>query len=131
MTPPKGERHPLWKGTEASYNTIHRWLQRNYPKTGVCARCWKRRKTDYAFLHYPLPHTRDIRDYIELCPSCHITYDYLTGQREEKSRQALLCSHGHGPKRRLPSGRWYCRECNRLERERQRRKAGIPARVVI
>jgi len=39
------------------------------------------RKTDYAFLRYPHPYTRDILDYIELCRSCHVTFDLLTGQR--------------------------------------------------
>lgn len=77
----RGEKNYLWKGDEAGYVPIHRWLRRWHPKTGVCEECGAnvgavgQRGTHYAFKHHPEPHTRDIADYRELCPTCHKNYD--------------------------------------------------------
>lgn len=54
---------------------IHMWLNKHFPRTGICARCKKKGKTDYAFLNHPKPHTRNIEDYIELCREHHCQLD--------------------------------------------------------
>ena len=61
--------------------SIHNFLRRRNPKTGVCRLCGKevgatgRSGTHYAFLRHPEPHTTDPEDYIEVCPSCHKKMD--------------------------------------------------------
>lgn len=57
---------------EAHSATVHEHLRKTYPKTGVCERCKKERKTDWAFKRHPDPYTRDIKDYEELCRGCHL-----------------------------------------------------------
>ena len=34
-----GERHPMWKGSEAGYMAVHNWLRRSKTKTGFCEDC--------------------------------------------------------------------------------------------
>jgi hypothetical protein len=79
------EVHPLWKGDEAAITTKHIWLDRHFPKKGRCERCFKSGKTDRAFLRYPRPYTRDPLDYIELCRSCHMTFDGITQERPRRA----------------------------------------------
>jgi hypothetical protein len=76
-----GEGHYLWRGDEASYRTIHSWLNRNFPKVGLCEQCGAdvggrgHAGTHYAFLRHPEPYTRNRDDYRELCPKCHTALD--------------------------------------------------------
>ncbi len=70
-----GERHYAWRGPDASYKTLHTWLNRRFPKAGVCEQCGAEAATDYCFLHHPRPHTRDRGDYAELCRFCHRRLD--------------------------------------------------------
>lgn len=69
-----------------SVNTIHSWLNRHYPRAGVCECCGATRKTDYSFKHHPQPHTRDRSDYAELCRSCHVRFDLKNGMRRQPGK---------------------------------------------
>lgn len=69
-----GERNPRWQGDAASYNAVHRWRQRNCPKTGVCAHCNKRRKTHWANISGEYRRD-DESDWLELCVECHNRFD--------------------------------------------------------
>lgn len=62
-----------FKGEEISYNGLHKWLNKNYPKNNICNHCGKKSKTDYANISGK--YKRDIKDFIELCRKCHIEYD--------------------------------------------------------
>jgi hypothetical protein len=80
----RGSRSPHWQGDGVGYYGVHVWLQKKHPKTGVCAECGDapvtkdgRAGTQWAFLHHPGPHTRDISDYRELCRRCHYRLDHL------------------------------------------------------
>lgn len=70
----KNENHPQWKGDNASYRTIHQWLQRHYIKTGICSICNKSKKTDWANVSGNY-NREDRNDWIELCRSCHRIHD--------------------------------------------------------
>jgi hypothetical protein len=77
VPPPSfGTSHPGWRGDAASYNAIHRWVQRNHPKSGACSECGTAGRTHWAFLHHPQHPTRDITDYRELCVACHRRFDH-------------------------------------------------------
>ena len=68
-----GEKSVTWKGDDADYNTIHRWLRKHFPKTGRCEHCGLDKKTDWA--NRSGDYRRDRDDYLELCRSCHVKYD--------------------------------------------------------
>jgi hypothetical protein len=60
--------------------TIHVYVNRTYPKSGICEECGAVGKTDYASLTLH-SYTRNREDYAELCRSCHQLLDYRTGER--------------------------------------------------
>jgi hypothetical protein len=75
----RGENSPHWRGDEVSYYGIHVWLQKHHPKSGVCSECGEAKRTEWAFLRHPEPHTREISDYREMCRQCHARLDGLPG----------------------------------------------------
>jgi len=68
-----GEKNNKWKGESVSYQNLHGWLRRNYKKTGACKNCNKEAKTQWANISQQ--YKRTIKDFIELCPACHVRYD--------------------------------------------------------
>ena len=92
IPPMRGAESPHWLGDAVSYAGVHVWLAKKHPKTGVCSQCGAapvtkdgRAGTQWAFLHHPAPHTRDIGDYRELCRRCHARRDL---HLESRLRQA-------------------------------------------
>lgn len=79
----RGPRPASW-GDGLSPQAAHIFLARHYPKTGACSSCGKTGWTDYAFLHHPAAHTRNRKDYAELCRSYHVAFDYANGTRGGK-----------------------------------------------
>lgn len=79
---PIGERAYRWRGDAAVSNSIHAWITKHYPKTGICEDCRRnvgpktQAGTHYAFrFHGVKGYTRDRADYRELCPPCHMAFD--------------------------------------------------------
>lgn len=70
-----GDKHPLWKGNQCGYSAAHEWLNIHFPRKGVCLHCREEKKTGYAFKGPNGQHTRNIKDYIELCEYCHRVFD--------------------------------------------------------
>lgn len=67
--------HPAWwKGDDAGYRAIHTYLQKHFPKVGVCDECGEAKRTDYALIA-GREYSRDRADYRELCKRCHNAYD--------------------------------------------------------
>lgn len=69
--------------TSQEYNTIHKWVQYNYKKTGVCTKC-KVNNLSGKKIHWANISGNYLRirsDWIELCAKCHKKFDnrYYTG----------------------------------------------------
>lgn len=71
----RGEETSQWRGDEAGYGAVHAWLRKYHPKSGVCEECGEAKRTTYAFKRHPERHTRNRKDYLELCYSCHNRMD--------------------------------------------------------
>lgn len=81
----RGPLSPTWKGSSAAYVTKHRWMLRNFTKTGSCELCGKTpptprgRQTGTLWANKNHRYDRDLtrvrEDWIELCPKCHKGYD--------------------------------------------------------
>jgi len=65
--------NPAWKGDKAGYSAIHKWLVNHKKKIGICVMCKKDKRTEYA--NVSGKYKRDVKDFIELCTSCHRTFD--------------------------------------------------------
>ena len=84
----RGVEHPNWKGEEVGYVSLHRWLERWKPRTGICEGCGatpepKKRRVATEFANFSGEYRRDVADYIELCVSCHKKRD-MTEQKRRK-----------------------------------------------
>lgn len=75
----RGKGNPQWKGPEASYSSVHKWLVSHFQKTN-CANCDRKTGLDWALLKgKKYDHNRD--NFIVLCRSCHLKYDYTKERR--------------------------------------------------
>ncbi|KKM86040.1 hypothetical protein LCGC14_1283040 [marine sediment metagenome] len=68
-----GKNNSNWKGDAVGYFALQNWINRNYPRQGICSTCGKRANTGYVNINGE--YKRDITDFIELCMSCHKIYD--------------------------------------------------------
>ena len=68
------EKHPLWKGDEACYSSMHKWIIRHKgnAKEHKCEHCGKQAH-DWANKKHDYKHNLD--DYMALCRSCHHKFD--------------------------------------------------------
>jgi len=71
--PSFGDKSSTWKGEEAGYFVKHTWINKHYPKKGRCYFCGQKRFTHYANISGE--YKRDIKDFVELCVSCHKKFD--------------------------------------------------------
>lgn len=70
-----GPANHNWRGGAADYFTTHEWMNRYYPRAGICEECGEDgRRTEYASLTAP-DYTRNREDYAELCVPCHRRLD--------------------------------------------------------
>lgn len=75
-----GENNHKWAGDNVGYDALHDWISRYGIKTGSCQHCGtsKQTKDGRAYTHWAnvsRKYKRDLGDYIELCPSCHLYLD--------------------------------------------------------
>ena len=78
----KRELSTNWLGDRATYNAIHRWIQKNWEKTGICENCGatpkpcgrKRWGTEWHNLNRKY-NRENKKDWIELCSKCHHLFD--------------------------------------------------------
>ena len=74
-----GERNHNWKGDGLGYQSLHSWLIRHFPKTGVCEWCSRvvggSGTAGTHFANISGEYRRDRSDFMELCSSCHKLYD--------------------------------------------------------
>ena len=83
----KEEQSRRWKGDNAGYVAIHIWLKNKLGKATRCENpnCKYPKKVKYRqpiskpkrfeWASISRKNLRDKNDYIQLCPSCHRTYD--------------------------------------------------------
>lgn len=70
-----GDKNPGWTGENASYGSIHAWLQK-YKKRNYWCELGKHKidgQSDFALIGGE--YTRNLDDYVEACRSCHMKMD--------------------------------------------------------
>ena len=77
-------KEPWNKGkyTSKSYSTIHKWLANHQDKSGRCQLCNKGGRTCWANISGV--YERDMKNFAELCYSCHNLLDKADKQVKEK-----------------------------------------------
>jgi len=69
------EKNPAWKGDLAGENAFHTWIWKLLGKADHCELNLNHKVTIYHWASLNHHYTRNPKDYIQLCPSCHINYD--------------------------------------------------------
>ena len=123
----------VMRGSVIGYWTLHKWINRTFPRTGRCEFCASMaRLTTYAEAR-PGRRARWRHDWFELCGRCHTAYDgRVVGDRGQaqgaQQRAKTHCPQGH-PYDEANTyihkhGHRYCRACGRAAtaRYRQRRQ---------
>lgn len=67
------EDNPQWRGDDAGYWSIHKWVGRHFEKTGICEHCGEEKTTEWANGDHTYRRVRE--DWLELCRSCHWRMD--------------------------------------------------------
>lgn len=90
----RGTASPKWKGDAAGYTSLHKWVRRNFEKSGRCEECSAEGKTDWANVDHRYHRVRE--DWVELCRSCHRLYDLgsLTLKQAQTAERQWKRSHG-------------------------------------
>lgn len=88
--------------TKAEYDTIHKYLTAHYGLATKCENPYCKsispKRYEYALIKGRI-YSKDISDYIQLCPSCHRKYDY---KPEYGERHSLAMKGNISPKRWIP-----------------------------
>lgn len=71
----KGENHWFWKGDKVGYKSLHEWVYRKYGKPKICEKCGAIKNLEWALGNKK--QSRDLKDWIQLCRSCHKRYDKI------------------------------------------------------
>ncbi len=81
-----GDKSPTWKGDCIGYNMIHRWLKKTFGQPTICEDCGKfvEHGSKIHWANKSGKYKRDRGDWMRLCMSCHMIYDFKTGQRRDK-----------------------------------------------
>ena len=71
------------------YESIHKWIRRNYGKATKCEHCPNPSKRYDWALKKGYEYKRDISYFMQLCRSCHVKYDF-TEERANKISKLQL-----------------------------------------
>lgn len=76
-----------------AYNTIHKWVQYNFKKSGSCTNCGTSglvgKKIHWA--NVSGEYKRDRSDWVELCAHCHQEFDGRYKQGEPMYAECIGC----------------------------------------
>ena len=86
----RGLEIPSWKGDKVGYHAIHQWLTTTYGLPQKCEFCGKvGNKVKRWNIHWALirgkSYERKRENFIKLCISCHVKYDFTEEQRKKIS----------------------------------------------
>ena len=68
-----GVNHERWKGEDAGYHSKHDYITRHKGKPEICSVCSSKENIQWANIDHK--YSRNLDDYIGMCPLCHRKYD--------------------------------------------------------
>lgn len=83
------DKHPMWKGDDASYSAIHHWIKNKKGKALYCSNNINHINRKYNWANISGEYLRDVNDYVPLCISCHKKMD-LTKEFVEGCRKRMM-----------------------------------------
>ena len=77
----KGDKNSNWRGDDAGYNAIHKWVREHKSKPLLCEECGLEKKLELSNKDHE--YQRNLEDYRWLCDKCHYDYDIENGLRSD------------------------------------------------
>ena len=68
-----GTDHPRWKGDNADYSTLHKWVNRYLGRASRCSNNIDHKSPRYHWANISGEYRRNLSDWHELCPACNKT----------------------------------------------------------
>jgi hypothetical protein len=68
-----GEKGPRWRGDNAKYSALHKWIVKEQGRAQWCTWCFSCVKVEWANVSHE--YKREINDWMQLCRNCHKKYD--------------------------------------------------------
>ena len=84
-----GKIHHRWKGDNAGYCAKHTRLYRRYGKPNFCEGCGTENAKRFHWANITGVYTISKENWLRLCASCHLKYDYTEAHREAVRRNAI------------------------------------------
>ena len=78
-----GENNAMWLGNDVGYRGVHSWIKKNSGKAEKCENrekkflpfCCSEKSNNFDWANRSRKYKRDIRDWVQLCRSCHFKAD--------------------------------------------------------
>lgn len=80
-----GHKNPNWKGKDAGYFAIHKWVMKRVPKQTYCSKC-EMANQKLELHNISGLYKRDISDWIYLCRRCHMEEDGRITNRDKNGK---------------------------------------------
>lgn len=84
---PKGKNSWAWKGDSVGKSALHNWVEKHKGKPRKCEHCKTVNAKQYDWANVSQKYKRDLSDFIRLCRSCHVKFDYVF--RYEKWKKSV------------------------------------------
>lgn len=111
--------------TRAEYNTLHRRMNRIFPRRGRCDFCARVGRTEYASIGHQ--YSRWLHDWLELCKRCHDAFDGSPTATRERAKTHCYRGHPFDDENTYLDGDYRrCRACARDRRRKYREKKRRP-----
>ena len=91
-----GEKNPNWKGGDAGYDALHKWVYRHKGKPQKCESCGSSDKGVYHWANKSGKYRRNLNDWKRLCASCH---------RLEDNKKSGFVPHNKGKRAAIANGK--------------------------
>lgn len=80
-----------------TYNSLHRWVERQLGKPMLCSKCGNTELSTYHWSNISGEYKQDLSDWQRLCVSCHKNYDYALRVSKGLPRKTVkeYCKSGH------------------------------------
>ena len=70
------------------YDNVHKWLNAHHNKKGICELCGTTTSKVYQWaLKHGCHYEKKIENFMELCVSCHMSYDFTEHKRQTISKR--------------------------------------------
>ncbi len=78
-----GKNSNSWKGDKVGYFALHDWVRKQLGKPKKCEHCGISKAKKFEWANKSGEYKREIGDWIRLCTSCHLKYDYRLGRKKK------------------------------------------------